>query len=240
MAHYKLHCLALFFWLISFILLQYCSCSYAGPSGLLQILPERLRSFVAAYLWEKADHLMHHGPVVDAQKFTAGAYGGNTDIVPLLKMVIALCPDQVAPYRLLATNYAYHLGMRSEAFALLDKAKKDCAKSVNYHELFAAEAFIRIFSQNSREEQKEQLDKALALINEAISCYQPDEKLPDPAFKLENYYIVKSRLHWELHEPEKALESWKNSGASLEDSKDTLARFLNLYRTTGKYTSFKD
>ncbi len=181
---------------------QLIPCGNSSKSSFIQILPERFRSFVAACLWEKADHLMHEGPVLEKQNFQAGAYAGNTDIVPLLKMIISLCPDQTAPYRLLATNYAYHLGMRAEALNLLETAKINCSNSVNCHEIYASEAFIRLFTKTENENNRQLLEKVISLLDEAILKFKPDSQFPDPAFTLENYIDVKSSLQAKLDNPE--------------------------------------
>lgn len=180
--------------------------SYSQKSNCLQILPERFRSFVAACLWEKADHLMHEGPVLESQKFQAGSYAGNTDIVPLLKMIISFCPDQTAPYRLLATNYAYHLGMKTEALNLLETAKINCCNSKNCHEIYASEAFIRLFTKTEQDDYRQVLEKVIALLDEAILKFKPDEHFPDPAFTKENYIDVRTSLQAKLDNPKAFLK----------------------------------
>lgn len=176
----------------------------SGFSSCFLFLPERFRSFVAACLWEKADHLMHEGPIVGKQNFQAGSYAGNTDIIPLLKMIISICPEQTAPYRLLATNYAYHLGMYDEALVLLEKAKINCSNNKNCHEIYASEAFIRLFSKNDEKNHKKLLEKVISLLDEAILKYKPDEQYPDPAFTLENYLEVRASLQAKLENHELA------------------------------------
>ena len=212
--------------------------TYDSNIGVLQILPERLRAFIAARLWEKADHLMHKGPVVTGQTFAAGSYAGNTDIIPYLKMVIALCPEETAPYRLLASNYAYHLGMKKEALELLERAFSNCVKSKHLHELYASAAFIHLFTLESidSKNRKKDLEKAEKYINMAISSYNDSTNLPDPVFKLNNYYIVKARILWESDKPKQALEAWQmNSDNNLETSNDKLAKVLLNYKETGVY-----
>ncbi len=205
-------------------------------SSIIQIFPERLRSFTAAILWEKADHLMHEGPVVSGQKFFAGSYAGNTDIIPYIKMVITLCPQEAAPYRLLASNYAYHLGMKNEALHLIQEAISNCSQDPFLHELYASAAFIHLFSFKSKFTgyQKTDLESAEKYINKAIDIYKKSDYLADPVFKLENYYVVKARILWELQKPQEALNSWLNSGTKLEGSNDQLALALLKFKETGK------
>ncbi|MBR4330586.1 MAG: hypothetical protein IKP71_12135 [Candidatus Riflebacteria bacterium] len=207
----------------------------------LQILPERLRAFIAARFWEKADHLMHKGPSVSGQFFAAGSYAGNTDIIPYLKSVIALCPEETAPYRLLASNYAYHLGMRSEALKLLEDAFYNCENSKYLHELYASAAFIHLFSQSKdSSNRKNDLEKSSIYIDKAIAKFVKTSDFPDPVFKLENYYVIKARIFWELEKPSVALEAWENSGNKLEESGDRLAELLFKYKQTGVFEPLKD
>ena len=228
-----------FFILASFCIFYfYAKNPLKANSGysIVQILPERLRSFIAAILWEKADHLMHEGPVVAGQKFFAGSYAGNTDIIPYIKMVITLCPKEVAPYRLLASNYAYHLGMKNEALNLIKEAISNCQQTPFLHELYASVAFIHLFSFKSKFTgyEKADLEPAEIYINKAIENYKQSDYLQDPVFKIENYYVVKARILWELDKPQQALDSWLMSGNKLEDSNDQLAMALLKYKQTGK------
>ncbi len=202
--------------------------------AIVKIIPERLRSLIAAGLWERADHLMHKGPVFAKQQFYAGSYAGNTDIVPLLKMVIALCPAETAPYRLLASNYAFHLNMKEEALKLIDKALKTNEINKRTHELYASKAFILLFSNQNKKNNKEYLQNAAQNLKQAINTYSEDDELSDPAFKRENYYVVLARIHWDLGEPAKALEYWNKSNLSLNTS-DLLAKLLKEYNETGNY-----
>lgn len=215
--------------------------SYKRSFDALQILPERLRAFIAARFWEKADHLMHKGPAVAGQSFAAGSYAGNTDIIPYLKFVIALCPEETASYRLLASNYAYHLGMRSDALSLLEDSFYNCENSKYLHELYASAALIHLFSQiNDSSNRKNDLEKASIYIDKAIAKFVKTGEFPDPVFKLENYYVIKARILWELEKPSEALEAWKNSGNKLEESGDRLAELLLKYKQTGIFEPLKD
>ena len=213
--------------------------TFTQSSEILQILPERLRGFIAARLWEKADHLMHKGPVVAGQSFVAGSYAGNTDIIAYLKLVIALCPEETAPYRLLASNYAYHLGMKKEAIKLIEAAISNCMKSKYLHELYASAAFILLFAESKDSNNRnDELEKAAAYIDKAINSFSGLGNIPDPVFTLKNYYIIESRIFWELGKPEQAVEAWQKNGENnLEDSSDRLAKVLLKYRQTGIYES---
>ena len=247
MSSKKLLILAIFFLSLSLILDIFLTPktnkkSYSHSFEILQILPERLRAFIAARLWEKADYLMHKGPVISGQSFVAGSYAGNTDIIPYLKMVIALCPDETAPYRLLASNYAYHLGMKKDALILLEDAFYNCENSKHLHELYASAAFIHLFIIDSKdsENSNNDLQKAEKYINKAISIFNESAILPDPVFRLNNYYIVKARILWELGKPDQALNAWLlNDENKLETSNDKLAKNLLNYKQTGTYEPLK-
>ncbi len=246
MSSKKLIILTIFFLLLSWVFHNFLpkqnnKKSYKRSFDALQILPERFRAFIAARFWEKADHLMHKGPSVSGQSFAAGSYAGNTDIIPYLKSVIALCPEETAPYRLLASNYAYHLGMRSEALNLLEDAFYNCKNSKYLHELYASAAFIHLFSQSlDSSNRKNDLEKSSIYIDKAIAKFVKTGEFPDPVFKLENYYVIKARIFWELEKPGVALEAWENSGNKLEGSGDRLAELLLKYKQTGVFEPLKD
>ena len=237
---------AFIFLIIAWSFLHLFICNYSKNnnlnSKLIHIIPERLRSFIAARLWEKADHIMHLGPVISKQHFVAGSYAGNTDLIPYLKMVIMLCPEEVAPYRLLASNYAYHLGMKQEALSLTKQAISNCSNSQFIHELYATAAFIHLFSNNSNKEdsRNKELELANEYIEKAISSYIKSDYLSDPIFTLENYYIIRARIFWELEKPDQALFSWKKSEKKLEESPDILASLILKYRQTGVYEKIKN
>ena len=241
----KLLLLAIVFLSISFIFLHFSPkpdwVNNNNETNLIRIIPERLRAFLAARLWEKADHTMHKGPVVSGQKFMAGSYAGNTDIIPYLEMVILLCPEETAPYRLLAGNYAYHLGMKNKAVEILEKAFLNCKESVFLHELYASASFIHLFNSDSAEsdKRKKDLETAKIYIDRAIDNYKDSDRLPDPVFKKENYYTVKARILWELREPESALKAWQLNGINLEESHDKLSEVLLKYKQTGVVETLK-
>lgn len=229
------------FWLICVVITHsaYFNCAkQSADFGFSQLLPERFRSFLAACLWERADRLMHEGPVFEGQNFIPGSYAGNTDIVPLLKLVISLCPDQTASYRLLAANYAYHLGMSDEALALLDSAKINCADSRNCHEIYASEALIRLFL--LRRKGNQDLKTIISLFDEAIEKYKYDEQFPDSVFTLENYLSVKSSLQLKLDSFDNEKESQKDFELDLiRKSPDDLLK-TSLNREQDEYSDHEE
>lgn len=235
----RIYILAFLFFLLSEISL-YCFYANLPPktneeNPLVNFIPERFRSFIAALLWERADELMHRGPVISKQNFFAGSFAGNTDIIPYMKMVIELCPKEVSPYRILASNYAYHLGMKNEALNLINKAIKKCTSTVYVHELYASVAFVCLFGSDAQNQiqKKKDLEMAEEYISKAIDAYIKPKELSNHALNLENYYTVQARILWELEKYDKALESWIKSGHELEKSDDRLAASLLKYKQTG-------
>lgn len=194
-------------------------------------VPERLRSFVAAYLWSKADDLMHRGPVDNRlQSFQAGSYAGNTDIVPLLRLVIAIMPEETSPYQLLANNLSKHLSLRDEGLRVLQQGIISNPEHPAVHELYAAAAFLYVFAADRPSDST--LHAALKYLAAAIGHYNPtaDKFSSDPAFTVANYYILSARLHLELKQPDRALQSWLKSGQDIEKATDQLAVALRKYR----------
>lgn len=203
--------------------------------NIVRVIPERFRSFLAAILWEKAEHLMHQGPAFSKQKFYAGSYAGNTDILPYIKMVIALYPKEFSPYRILAGNYAYHLKMKKEAMKIMEEAIKNCSSTAYIHEVYASYSFILLFAvrQDDSMSRKDELKLALYYIDKAIDNYKMLEDQPDAVFKTKNYFVIKSRILWELKEYDLALDSWLKCGEKLEESPDRLSAALLKYQQTG-------
>lgn len=199
-----------------------------------KFVPERLRSFVAGYCWSRADTLMHRGPAVKSlQKFQAGSYAGNTDIVPLLRMVVEIMPEELAPYQLLARNLAYYLDRGDEALRILQQGIINNPTHPAVHELYAAAAFQLVFA--GGRPPREKLQAALRYLQGAADHLTPaaEEFASDPSFKIENYQILAARLHLELGQPDLALKAWSGSGQNLDAANDQLAAGLRHYRDHG-------
>lgn len=208
---------------------------------LLQFLPERLRSFIAGYLWARAETLMHRGPVpFQNEKFIAGSYAGNTDIVPLLKAVIALVPEELVPYQMLASNLSKYLGRPEEGLRVIQEGINRNRQHPGIHELYGAAAFLQLFSWNSSEELRKisvlkYLDRATEFWNEESERYSTD-----PAFKPQNYAFLKARVLVELGKPQEALIAWQASELDLDSAPDKLAEVLRAYRDSGRIPTIAD
>ncbi len=200
---------------------------------LQQFVPERLRSFIAGCFWAKADELMHRGPFPGSrQNFLAGSYFGNSDIVPLLNVVIALMPEEPAPYQLLSRLLA-SLGSVDEGLRVLQLGILNNRRHPAAHELYAAAAFLKLFSGarpgvSDLIAASRYLGRASALYNTAALKFSSD-----PAFKSDSYQILLARVYLELSEPQQALAAWMKSGQNLETANDRLAEVLREYRDSG-------
>ncbi|HNX77270.1 MAG TPA: hypothetical protein PLM07_00535 [Candidatus Rifleibacterium sp.] len=204
-----------------------------NPGYLQRFVPERLRSFVAACVWAKADEMMHRGPFPGSrQTFQAGSYVGNADMVPLLNIVIAMMPEELAPYQLLSRCLS-SLGSVEAGLRILQNGIVNNRQHAAVHELYASAAFLKLFS--AGKPTIADLRSAGRYLERAIACYNTGaiQLSSDPAFKPENYQILLARIFVELSEPQKALEAWQNSGQNLELANDRLAIILRDYREHG-------
>ncbi len=201
---------------------------------LIRLIPERLRSFVAARLWEQADRYMHTGPSrLEGQNFIAGSYAGNTDLLPLMHAVTALVPHELPPWQLLAANLGLHLSRKDEAIRILQHAISLNADNPEIHELYATIASLRMFA---GEPDRDEKNSALKYLQTAINKFVFSQRSIDdhaPAMNLRSYFILRSRLEVELGYPRAALESWEKSGVPLQHDQGRLASMLILYRDRG-------
>ncbi|MGM0600396.1 MAG: hypothetical protein ACQETH_11355 [Candidatus Rifleibacteriota bacterium] len=197
------------------------------------VVPERLRGFLAARLWEKADDYMHAGPSPNkAEPFTAGSYAGNTDILPLLEIITRLVPDEPAPWLLLADNFARYLGSFDRAIDLLQKAIIYQPEIRKIHQFYAAIAYLKVFAQTPDTRAKK---SALKYLQAAIKKFdQTSKKPPMPGYNLESYFILSARLYLEIGEPEIAVKAWENTKLPLSSDQGKLSSLLIKYRKTGQ------
>jgi len=203
------------------------------PGLVASFVPERLRSFVAARFWARADELMHRGPFPGSrQQFVAGSLSGNSDIVPLLYAVITIMPEELAPYQLLSRCLA---GLQADGRESLQVLQQGIISNPGHpavHELYAAAAWLVIFSGGGRPAMisaSRYLEKATELYSkEAVGLSS------DPAFNVTAYQTLLARLYLELDEPQKALQAWQKSGQDLDGAKDRLAEVLRFYRDSGR------
>lgn len=207
-----------------------------------RLAPERLRSFMAALMWSRADHYTHiesSSPVNTG--FRPGSYAGNTDILPLMQMIMLLMPDELAIYQLQARNLARYLGQPFKARLILRQAILKNLDHQALYELYASMAFIWIFGEQPSTQQTE---AAIKYLDRAISLYRGAESeasTSDPAYSIENFQVLKARLFLELGEPDKALTAWHQSGLPLTGD-DRIVQILRDYQlngTTAPASAFK-
>lgn len=208
---------------------------------LLQFVPERLRAFVAGYLWTMAESLMHRGPVPFVnEKFIAGSYAGNTDIVPLLKAAILFMPEELVPYQMLASNLAKYLGKPEAGLRVIQQGIVSNREHPGIHELYGAAAFLLLFDWHPIDDARrisvlKYLDRATEYWNEESERFSSD-----PAFKPQNYAFLKARLLVELKRPQEALAAWQASELDLDSAPDKLAEVLRAYRDSGRVPQAED
>lgn len=193
---------------------------------------ERIRSAIAAELWHKADELMHKGSInQETQKFKAGSYVGNTDIIPLLKAIIALKPNEILPYRILAQSLIYSEKNSKHAENVLLQGIKANKDLENVHELYASLGFTKMIYGN-KSSNKDYFE-AISCFEKAIKHYKKSDS-NDYFFNLENYKIMISRIYIEINQPEKAIKILEEAGISLYSSEDMVFKYLREYKLTGK------
>ena len=197
------------------------------------IVPERLRGFIAARLWEKADDYMHSGPAPNkAEPFTAGSYAGNTDILPLLQIITRLVPSEPAPWLLLADNLARFLGSFDQAVGLLQQAIIYQPEISKIHQFYAAIAYLKLFA---RKPDKKAKKSALNYLQTAIEKFEAFSNKPAMhGYDLKSYFLLLARLQLETGNPEKALKAWKKTKLPLTSDQGMLASLLINYEKTGK------
>ncbi len=233
---------------IAFLLSLSVTCNWVGKNNiaqkqtstdnrsiLQQFVPERLRSFVAARYWARADLLMHRGPFPGSgQKYQAGSYAGNSDIVPLLQLVIAIMPEELAPYQLLARCLAGLPGQHEAGLKVLQQGILVNSENAALHEMYAAIAWLKLFAGDKPDKNimisaAKYLEKALTLSGKSSLSISSD-----PAFNEASYQTLLARLYLELGRPEKALVAWQSSHPEKAASdNDLLASTLGHYRDHG-------
>ena len=196
---------------------------------------ERIRSFVAAVIFKRADELMHRGSIdPENQHFKAGSYVGNTDIIPLLKLVTLIAPEESAPYQILSRSLAYAQDNVSEGVKILQRGIMNSSQPDSVHELYASVALLKMFFDKNPMSPEEKFS-AIKYLNAACEKYNVNspEISSDPAFTLENYKILIARLYVELKDSAMALKTLEEAGIALTGSNDLLFSYLADYKMSG-------
>ncbi len=203
-------------------------------SAVHEIIPERIRSFIAARLWERADLYMHAGPSEKLpENFVAGSYAGNTDLLPILQIITRLTPEVLPPWLLLADNLGRHLQQKEKAMMVLKQAIMQNPDHVRLHELYAAIAYLKIFT--DKPDLKDKIS-AINYLQKAIEIFPSqsvNEEFALTGYDLKDYQILTARLYVEISEPQKALKAWLDSGLLLADDQSKLAAELKKYQDQG-------
>ncbi|MBF0544631.1 MAG: hypothetical protein HQM08_09365 [Candidatus Riflebacteria bacterium] len=198
----------------------------------LETVPVQVKNLAADILWLKADEYMHHGPSQHVNSSSrAGSYAGNTDIVPLLKLVLLLDPCRIDAYTVLSQNLAFHLGRFMEGIRLLQSGILANRNSPRLHELYGTAAYFYGFSSKHGVTIRDSRLIALKYLDAAIQAWEKNPScavLLDEALNLQNYHVLRARFLFEMGKTEDALLAWKASGLPLADSEGMLARNLRL------------
>lgn len=187
---------------------------------LLQSLPEQLKSLSAGLLRLTADEYMHIGPYKKArQNFIAGSFGGNTEIMGLLKLALYLEPSHIETYEIMSQNLAMYLDRFEDAIRLIQQGILANRSSADLHKLYAAAAYCYGFAESYTYDSPKPIknDRAIALnyLDAAIKSYQANFTLIgtdsyDVFANLGNYYVLKSRFLIDIGRKYEAFAAWQH------------------------------
>lgn len=225
-----------------YILLFSISLSFFSKTELMlrgsfdnEVGAERIRSFVAAVVFKRADELMHRGSIdTKNQHFKAGSYVGNTDIIPLLKLVTLIAPEEPAPYQILSRSLAYAQDKALEGIKILQRGIMNNKQHDSVHELYASIALLKMFFDKNPMTSDDKFS-AIKYLNAACDKYRESsvENSSDPAFTIENYKILIARLYVELNNSSMALKTLEEAGIAFAGSDDILFSYLSEYKMSG-------
>lgn len=199
----------------------------------LDKIPRQARDLAADYFWLTADEYMHFGSSKKVrERFLAGSYAGNTEILPLIELAIFLDPQHIDAYGILSQNLAMYLNRYIEGIRLLQRGILTNKHSPRLHELYGNVAYCYAFIESYNNEGRKN-DRAVALryLNEAIKAYEKWDSIgktppKDPVMNPTTYQILRSRFLVEAGQQNDALTAWNKSGLELQSSNDLLAKYL--------------
>ncbi|OGK12738.1 MAG: hypothetical protein A2W80_18220 [Candidatus Riflebacteria bacterium GWC2_50_8] len=203
---------------------------------LLQSLPAQLKSMGAGLLRLTADEYMHIGPYKKArQNFIAGSFGGNTEIMGLLKLALYLEPSHIETYEIMSQNLAMYLDRFEDAIRLIQQGILANRSSADLHKLYAAAAYCYGFAESYTYDSPRPIknDRAIALnyLDAAIKSYQANftrigTDSYDVFANLGNYYVLKSRFLIDIGKKYEAFAAWQNVPA--ENRTGLIATYFSL------------
>lgn len=197
-----------------------------------QAISRPLRNFAAGYLWLKIIEYIHFGPSRSLKiSFQAGGYAGNTEIIPLLELVIDIDPARTEAYAILSRNLALHLNRFTDAIRLLQRGILANPKSPDLHELYASIGFMYAFGESYSKSLTNNRTLALRYFKAALQhCSQTanDRNSPDTFFRPEVYNILCSRFLLENGKKQEAREAWKAAGTPKGTDGGLLGKYFEL------------
>ncbi len=196
----------------------------------LEAVPAQVRRLGADVLWLRADEYMHFGPSRRYRgAFLAGSYAANTEILPLLELVIRLDPTHFEAYAILAQNLAFYLDRFVPAVRLLQRGILHNRGHPLVHELYGTIAYCLAFvksydatRENDRGAALRYLDAALAAFARAGLPASAAGEVLNPV----NYQIWRARFLVEHGRRDAALQAWMAAGQPLGPSGGLLGEYL--------------
>ena len=198
----------------------------------LEAVPEQIRNLAADYLWIRVDEYMHFGP--SRRKpgaFLAGSYAANTEIMPLLEVVIRLNPRHFDAYGIMSENLALYLDRFTDGIRLLQAGILANPLHPRVHELFATIAYCYGFAnsydrrhENNRVVALRYLDGAFDSI-ERVGSAAVFRDVLNPV----NYQVIRARFLVEQGRKEEALQAWLAAGLELKSTEGLLGEYLRRF-----------
>lgn len=199
----------------------------------IEAIPRQIRSFAADVCWLRADEYMHFGPTWRLPAtFIAGSYAGNTDILPLLELVIRLDPQRIGAYSVLVQNLALHLDRFTEGLRLLQRGILANRDHPRVHELYGTGAHLWWFRHRHDPAAANNGQAALRYVEEALARYRPPapgDGRADPILYPRTYRIWQTRFLIVQKRLAEALAAWKAGGMPLGLEGGLMGEFLRRF-----------
>lgn len=200
--------------------------------AVFQSLPRPIRVIGADLCWITADEYVHFGgSKKHGQKFLAGSYAGNTEILPMLQLAVQLDPTFFEVFQVLCHNLAMYLDRFQEAIGILQTGIQKNPESPRLHELYGTIAYFYYFVNRYTMSVQKNADAAYRYLEAAIASYKSVGSPPpySPTLSPRFYNMVRSRIFVEKGDLKMALAAWRDSGDPLESSDDLLGIYLAKY-----------
>ena len=182
----------------------------------VRILPRQVRDLVAGYLWLTADEYIHFGPSkANAGRFLAGAYAGNTEIIPVLEMALFFDPTRIDAYAILGRNLTLFLPRFKDGIRLLQRGVFYNQDDPQLHELFTEIAFNFGFIEDYRSGMRNNRTVGLKYLNAAIRAFNRNNGGREKTLSIwrpENIRAIQARWLLEAGKREQAMEALKAAG----------------------------